>query len=150
MEAPGFPKASDDAPNNVAIVVARICGQAAFVGKLGDDKFGHMQARILKENGVRIEGITFNQVVDIVLMLVTQRSNGEHESMFYRNPSVAMPLKLKELNLELYSLYLALPLEPKCRCIHDDDCHGIWKKIGMVGRNEIFMKKMADKIIQRR
>ncbi|KAF2300232.1 hypothetical protein GH714_010890 [Hevea brasiliensis] len=42
--SPGFLKAPGGAPANVAIAVARLGGKAAFVGKLGDDEFGHMLA----------------------------------------------------------------------------------------------------------
>ena len=100
-EAPGFLKAPGGAPANVAIAVSRIGGQAAFVGKLGDDEFGHMLAGILKENGVRADGITFDQGARTALAFVTLRADGEREFMFYRNPSADMLLKPEELNLEL-------------------------------------------------
>jgi fructokinase len=54
------------APANVAIVISRLGGWVAFVGKLGDDEFGRMLAAILHDNS----------------------ANGEREFMFYRNPSV--------------------------------------------------------------
>ncbi|CAI9268935.1 unnamed protein product [Lactuca saligna] len=60
-EAPGFLKAPGGAPANVAIAVSRLGGKSAFVGKLGDDEFGHMLAGILKENGVSGEGINFDK-----------------------------------------------------------------------------------------
>ncbi|CAN8252972.1 unnamed protein product [Cochlearia groenlandica] len=59
-EAPGFIKAPGGAPANVAIAISRLGGRAAFVGKLGDDEFGHMLAGILKQNGVSDEGINFD------------------------------------------------------------------------------------------
>ena len=100
-EAPGFLKAPGGAPANVAIAVARLGGKAAFVGKLGDDEFGHMLAGILKENGVAADGITFDQGARTALAFVTLRADGEREFMFYRNPSADMLLKPEELNLEL-------------------------------------------------
>jgi len=100
-EAPGFLKAPGGAPANVAIAVARLGGKAAFVGKLGDDEFGHMLAGILKENGVRADGITFDQGARTALAFVTLRADGEREFMFYRNPSADMLLQPEELNLEL-------------------------------------------------
>ncbi|KAK8556144.1 hypothetical protein V6N13_070213 [Hibiscus sabdariffa] len=48
-EAPGFLKAPGGAPANVAIAVARLGEKASFIGKLGDDEFGHMLANILKQ-----------------------------------------------------------------------------------------------------
>ncbi|PON63988.1 Ribokinase [Parasponia andersonii] len=100
-EAPGFLKAPGGAPANVAIAVSRLGGKAAFVGKLGDDEFGHMLAGILKENGVSADGINFDQGARTALAFVTLRSDGEREFMFYRNPSADMLLKPEELNFEL-------------------------------------------------
>ena len=100
-EAPGFLKAPGGAPANVAIAVARLGGKAAFSGKLGDDEFGHMLAGILKENGVRGDGITFDVGARTALAFVTLRADGEREFMFYRNPSADMLLTPEELNLEL-------------------------------------------------
>lgn len=100
-EAPGFLKAPGGAPANVAIAVTRLGGRSAFVGKLGDDEFGHMLAGILKENGVRCDGINFDVGARTALAFVTLRADGEREFMFYRNPSADMLLKPEELNLEL-------------------------------------------------
>lgn len=109
--APGFLKAPGGAPANVAISVARLGGRSAFVGKLGDDEFGHMLAGILKENGVTSEGILFDKGARTALAFVTLRSDGEREFMFYRNPSADMLLTDSELNLELIRKVCAL-LEP--------------------------------------
>ncbi|KAG2324733.1 hypothetical protein Bca52824_007461 [Brassica carinata] len=81
------------APANVAIAVSRLGGRAAFVGKLGDDEFGHMLAGILKQNGVSAEGINFDTGARTALAFVTLRSDGEREFMFYRNPSADMLLR---------------------------------------------------------
>jgi len=100
-EAPGFLKAPGGAPANVAIAVARLGGNAAFVGKVGDDEFGRMLAGILTENGVTDEGVLFDKGARTALAFVTLRSDGEREFMFYRNPSADMLLRDDELNLEL-------------------------------------------------
>jgi fructokinase len=100
-EAPGFLKAPGGAPANVAIAVSRLGGKSAFVGKLGDDEFGHMLAGILKENDVIASGINFDTGARTALAFVTLRADGEREFMFYRNPSADMLLRPEELNLEL-------------------------------------------------
>lgn len=111
-EAPGFLKAPGGAPANVAIAITRLGGKSAFVGKLGDDEFGHMLAGILKENKVSAEGINFDKGARTALAFVTLRADGEREFMFYRNPSADMLLKPEELNLNLiksvsiYSVFL--------------------------------------------
>ncbi|KAL2332217.1 hypothetical protein Fmac_019798 [Flemingia macrophylla] len=123
-EAPGFLKAPGGAPANVAIAVARLGGKAAFMGKLGDDEFGHMLAGILKENGVRDDGICFDEGARTALAFVTLRGDGEREFMFYRNPSADMLLRPDELNLELIRSLkvfhygsISLIVEP-CRSAH--------------------------------
>lgn len=123
-EAPGFVKAPGGAPANVAIAVSRLGGKAAFVGKLGDDEFGHMLAGILKENGVSAEGINFDTGARTALAFVTLRADGEREFMFYRNPSADMLLTPDELNLELIRSAkvfhygsISLIVEP-CRSAH--------------------------------
>ncbi|KAK4803577.1 hypothetical protein SAY86_003394 [Trapa natans] len=123
-EAPGFLKAPGGAPANVAIAVTRLGGKAAFVGKLGDDEFGHMLAGILKKNNVIADGINFDQGARTALAFVTLRSDGEREFMFYRNPSADMLLKPEELNLELIRSAkvfhygsISLIVEP-CRSAH--------------------------------
>ncbi|KAL6582136.1 Fructokinase-2 [Orobanche minor] len=123
-EAPGFLKAPGGAPANVAIAVARLGGKAAFVGKLGDDEFGHMLAGILKENGVSAEGVNFDKGARTALAFVTLRADGEREFMFYRNPSADMLLTPAELNLGLIRSAkvfhygsISLIVEP-CRSAH--------------------------------
>ena len=100
-DAPGFLKAPGGAPANVAIAVSRLGGTADFIGKLGHDEFGHMLAGILKKNGLRGEGITFDEGARTALAFVTLRHDGEREFVFYRNPSADMLLQPHELNLHL-------------------------------------------------
>ncbi|TYI06545.1 hypothetical protein ES332_A10G165700v1 [Gossypium tomentosum] len=123
-EAPGFLKAPGGAPANVAIAVSRLGGKASFVGKLGDDEFGHMLAEILKQNGVSGDGILFDQGARTALAFVTLRADGEREFMFYRNPSADMLLTPEELNLDLIRSAkvfhygsISLIVEP-CRSAH--------------------------------
>ncbi|XP_059300179.1 fructokinase [Lycium ferocissimum] len=123
-EAPGFLKAPGGAPANVAIAVTRLGGKSAFVGKLGDDEFGHMLAGILKQNGVQADGINFDKGARTALAFVTLRADGEREFMFYRNPSADMLLTPDELNLDLIRSAkvfhygsISLIVEP-CRSAH--------------------------------
>ncbi|WZY90165.1 hypothetical protein YC2023_046900 [Brassica napus] len=123
-EAPGFLKAPGGAPANVAIAVSRLGGRSAFVGKLGDDEFGHMLAGILRENGVADQGINFDTGARTALAFVTLRADGDREFMFYRNPSADMLLRPDELDLDLIRSAkvfhygsISLIVEP-CRSAH--------------------------------
>ncbi|CAM8893317.1 unnamed protein product [Rhodiola kirilowii] len=122
--APGFLKAPGGAPANVAIAVSRLGGKSAFVGKLGDDDFGHMLAGILRDNGVVDGGICFDEGARTALAFVTLRNDGEREFMFYRNPSADMLLTPGELNLDIIRSAkifhygsISLIVEP-CRSAH--------------------------------
>ncbi|KAJ9563468.1 hypothetical protein OSB04_008628 [Centaurea solstitialis] len=100
-DAVGFKKAPGGAPANVAVGVARLGGCAAFLGKVGDDEFGHMLASILIENDVDIAGMRFDKEARTALAFITLRADGEREFMFYRNPSADMLLTEAELDEEL-------------------------------------------------
>ncbi|KAH9310850.1 hypothetical protein KI387_025885, partial [Taxus chinensis] len=99
--APAFKKAPGGAPANVAVGIARLGGNSAFIGKVGDDEFGHMLAGILRENGVDDKGLLFDSHARTALAFVTLRSDGEREFMFYRNPSADMLLTEAELDKDL-------------------------------------------------
>ncbi|RZC73107.1 hypothetical protein C5167_048586 [Papaver somniferum] len=100
-EAPAFKKAPGGAPANVAVGIARLGGSAAFVGKVGDDEFGHMLSDILKQNNVDNSGVCFDSKARTALAFVTLRADGEREFMFFRNPSADMLLRESELNKDL-------------------------------------------------
>ncbi|CAN6570004.1 unnamed protein product [Malus baccata var. baccata] len=98
-ESTGFLKAAGGAPANVACAITKLGGKSAFVGKVGDDEFGHMLINILKKNGVNAEGVCVDKHARTALAFVTLKNDGEREFMFYRNPSADMLLKDSELNM---------------------------------------------------
>ncbi|TQE03713.1 hypothetical protein C1H46_010687 [Malus baccata] len=100
-ESTGFLKAAGGAPANVACAITKLGGKSAFVGKVGDDEFGHMLINILKKNGVNAEGVCVDKHARTALAFVTLKNDGEREFMFYRNPSADMLLKDSELNMGL-------------------------------------------------
>lgn len=83
-DAPAFKKAPGGAPANVAVGFARLGGSAAFMGKVGDDEFGHMLVNVLISNGVNVKGVRFDLHARTALAFVTLRADGEREFMFYR------------------------------------------------------------------
>ncbi|KAH0465640.1 hypothetical protein IEQ34_005743 [Dendrobium chrysotoxum] len=123
-EAPAFKKAAGGAPANVAVGIARLGGSSAFIGKVGDDEFGHMLSKILKSNNVDNSGVRFDTGARTALAFVTLRADGEREFMFYRNPSADMLLKESELDLNLIKKgsifhYGSISLiEEPCRSTH--------------------------------
>ncbi len=100
-EAPAFQKAPGGAPANVAVGAARLGRPAAFIGKVGDEEFGRLLARILADNGVDIRGLRFEPDARTALAFVTLRADGEREFMFYRHPSADMLLRPDEMDVPL-------------------------------------------------
>ncbi|KAK7278351.1 hypothetical protein RJT34_23379 [Clitoria ternatea] len=100
-ESGAFIKAPGGAPANVACAISRLGGNAAFIGKVGDDEFGRMLVDILKKNNVNTDGVCFDTEARTALAFVTLRKDGEREFMFYRNPSADMLLKESDLNMGL-------------------------------------------------
>ncbi|KAI3938555.1 hypothetical protein MKW98_016060 [Papaver atlanticum] len=100
-ESAGFVKAPGGAPANVACAITKLGGSSAFIGKFGDDEFGHMLVDVLKKNEVNTEGVCFDKEARTALAFVTLKKDGEREFMFYRNPSADMMLKESELNMDL-------------------------------------------------
>ncbi|XVE58641.1 hypothetical protein DITRI_Ditri04bG0185300 [Diplodiscus trichospermus] len=100
-EAPAFKKSPGGAPANVAVGVSRLEGSSAFIGKVGDDEFGHMLADILKQYNVDNSGMRFDHDARTALAFVTLRADGEREFLFFRHPSADMRLHESELDVNL-------------------------------------------------
>lgn len=90
VDAPAFKKAPGGAPANVAAGLARLDVSCAFLGKVGDDAFGHFLKDTLDHEGVDTNGLLFSQEARTALAFVSLREDGEREFMFYRHPSADM------------------------------------------------------------
>jgi fructokinase len=88
--ASGFEKAAGGAPANVAVGLARLGHQSAFVGQVGDDPFGHYLGDVLKNEGVDVDGLRFHPNARTALAFVSLTENGERSFVFYRHPSADM------------------------------------------------------------
>jgi fructokinase len=100
IEAPAFQKAPGGAPANVAVGLAKLGASAGFLGKVGDDAFGHFLTQTLSEHGVDISGVRFDPEARTALAFVSLRADGEREFMFYRHPSADMRYRPDEVDLE--------------------------------------------------
>jgi fructokinase len=90
IDAPAFKKAPGGAPANVAVGLARLGVPSAFMGKVGDDPFGHFLTQTLADAGVDVGPIRFTDQARTALAFVSLRIDGEREFMFYRHPSADM------------------------------------------------------------
>jgi fructokinase len=100
IKAPAFHKAPGGAPANVAVGLARLGISSGFIGKVGEDVFGHFLAQVLTENGVDITGLRFSIEARTMLAFVSIQLDGERDFMFYRHPSADMLLKPEEIDAD--------------------------------------------------
>jgi fructokinase len=101
IDAPAFKKAPGGAPANVAVGLARLGTPSAFMGKVGDDPFGHFLANTLAEAGVDVRPVRFSTAARTALAFVSLRADGEREFMFYRHPSADMLFEPAEVDADV-------------------------------------------------
>lgn len=85
------------APCNVLAMLNRLGKKTAFIGKVGDDNFGHMLAQAVQESGTDTTNLLFDKKVPTTLAFVHTRPDGDREFSFYRNPGADMMLKKEEV-----------------------------------------------------
>jgi fructokinase len=85
IEAPAFKKAAGGAAANVAAGLAKLGVSTGFMGKVGDDAFGHFLAQTLRQTGVDITALRFTREARTSLAFVSLRADGEREFVFYRH-----------------------------------------------------------------
>lgn len=90
IEAPAFKKAAGGAPANVAAGLAKLDVASGFMGKVGDDAFGHFLAQYLAEVGVDVSALRFSDQARTALAFVSLQADGERDFLFYRHPSADM------------------------------------------------------------
>jgi fructokinase len=86
------------APANVAVAAARLGAQSAFIGKVGDDAFGHHLADVLRQEGVDIRGMRFDEEARTTMAFIAMPDENTAEFVFYRNPGADVRLQADELD----------------------------------------------------
>jgi fructokinase len=100
LDAPAFKKAPGGAPGNVAVGLARLGITSAFMGKVGDDPFGHFLTKTLADAQVDVSPVRFSKEARTALAFVSLRADGEREFMFYRHPSADMLFEPQEVDAD--------------------------------------------------
>ena len=89
------------APCNVLSMLSNLGRKTAFIGKVGDDGFGHMLDQAITEQGISDEGLRFDPDVHTTLSLVLKKENGDRDFAFYRKPGADIDLKEEEVDTDL-------------------------------------------------
>ncbi|MFC1716694.1 PfkB family carbohydrate kinase [Candidatus Poribacteria bacterium] len=100
-EVSAFHPKPGGAPANVSVAAARLGLQAAFIGKVGDDAFGHHLADVLEQEGVNVRGVRFDIEARTGMAFIAKPDENNYEILFYRNPGADMLLQPEELDSEL-------------------------------------------------
>ncbi|MGD2145041.1 MAG: PfkB family carbohydrate kinase [Anaerolineae bacterium] len=98
VEVPAFIPKPGGAPANVAVAARRLGTQAAFVGKVGDDAFGHHLAHVLAREGVDVRGVRYDKEARTGIAFIAMPDENSYDILFYRNPGADMRLRIEELD----------------------------------------------------
>ena len=101
VEVSAFRPKPGGAPANVAVAAVRLGAQSAFIGKVGDDAFGHHLADILRQEGVEVRGMRYDKEARTGMAFIAMPDVNTYEILFYRNPGADMRLRADELDREL-------------------------------------------------
>ena len=106
---PVFEANPGGAPCNVLAMLSRLGYKTAFIGKVGDDYFGHMLGDTVREIGISEEGLVYDRNVNTTLALVHTLAGGDRDFSFYRKPGADIMLAEEEVNKKLIE---------ECRIFH--------------------------------
>jgi fructokinase len=101
VEVSAFHPKPGGAPANVAVAAARLGARSAFVGKVGDEAFGHHLADVLRQEGVEVGGMRYDQEARTGMAFIAMPDENTAEFVFYRNPGADMRLRPDELDHRL-------------------------------------------------
>ena len=97
---PVFEANPGGAPCNVLAMLRKLDRRCAFVGKVGNDMFGHQLKAVAEEAGIDMGALRMDDTVHTTLAFVKTYEDGDRDFSFYRNPGADMMLRADELPQE--------------------------------------------------
>ena len=98
---PVFEANPGGAPCNVLAMLRKLDRQCAFIGKVGNDMFGHQLKAVAEEAGIDMSALRMDDAVHTTLAFVKTDAYGDRDFSFYRNPGADMMLTEDELPLDM-------------------------------------------------
>lgn len=86
------------APCNVLAMLQKYGKSTAFIGKVGNDNFGHMLADTVKSLGIDVSNLKFDDEIHTTLAFVHTYEDGDRDFSFYRNPGADVRLSAEEID----------------------------------------------------
>ena len=98
---PVFEANPGGAPCNVLAMLRKLDRRCAFVGKVGNDMFGHQLKAVAEEAGIDMSALRMDANVHTTLAFVKTYEDGDRDFSFYRNPGADMMLTEDELPMDM-------------------------------------------------
>ena len=98
---PMFEANPGGAPCNVLAMLRKLGKTCAFIGKVGNDMFGHQLRQVARDAGICMDALLMDDAVRTTLAFVKTDAHGDRDFSFYRNPGADMMLRKDELPLEI-------------------------------------------------
>ena len=89
------------APGNFLAALNTYGAKTAFLGKVGEDTFGHLLVKTLESAGLETKGIVLDPQAFTTLAFVTFSPEGDRSFSFARKPGADTRLTFEELDLDL-------------------------------------------------
>ena len=86
------------APCNVLAMLSRLGRSTQFIGKVGDDLFGHMLASKVEQAGVGVKHLAMSGKRKTTLAFVKNSSDGERDFSFYRKGAADLALRKRDVS----------------------------------------------------
>ncbi len=83
---------------NVLAMMNKLGHSAAYMGKVGDDIFGHLLKKTLEEVSINTECMLMDKDARTTLAFVANDETGDRNFSFYRNPGADMMFTADEVN----------------------------------------------------
>ena len=113
------------APCNVLSMISRLGGKTAFLGKVGDDHFGHYLESVARECQIDTQGVIFDKNSFTTLAFVHLDSTGDRSFSFARKPGADMMYLKEEVRTDIIDKayvfhYSTVPMsrEPERSTVH--------------------------------
>ena len=104
VDAAGYPTMAANpggAPGNFLAALNAYGARTAFLGKVGDDAFGHLLLGTLNQAGIETKGIVVDPDVFTTLAFVTFDDKGDRSFSFARKPGADTQLRWEEVDKTL-------------------------------------------------
>lgn len=104
VDSAGYPTMAANpggAPGNFWVALNAYGARTAFIGKVGDDAFGHLLLDTLSQAGIETKGIVVDPDVFTTLAFVTFDDKGDRSFSFARKPGADTQLRWEEVDKSL-------------------------------------------------